>query len=80
MKNRFIGENTRLLYDVMQYTEEHKIPGLILLIDFEKAFDSVSWKFIDKSLHFFNFGPKIRELIQRRKIMRDAARDLFRVF
>ena len=40
--------NTRLLYDMMQSTEEH-IPGL-LLIDFEEAFDSVSWKFIDKVL------------------------------
>ena len=46
MKGRFIGENTRLVYDIMQYLEVHKMPGLLLLIYFEKAFDSVEWKFI----------------------------------
>ena len=30
------------------------------MIDFEKAFDSVSWKFIDKVLLFFNFGQNFR--------------------
>ena len=56
---RYIGENTRLIYDTMKYTEEKDIPGLIMLIDFEKAFDSVSWKFIQKTLEFFKFGPSI---------------------
>ena len=32
---------------------------LLLMIDFEKAFDSVSWKFIEKALNFFNFGSSI---------------------
>jgi len=61
---RYIGENTRLIYDIMQYTEENNIPGLLLLIDFEKAFDSVSWTFIEKTLEFFNFGPSIRKWIR----------------
>ena len=30
--------------------------GLLLLIDFEKAFDSLSWSFIQKALKFLNFG------------------------
>lgn len=37
-----------LVYDLMSYTEIHKIPGLLVLIDFEKAFDSISWSFIHK--------------------------------
>lgn len=56
-----LGENTRLVYDLMQYTENNDIPGLLSMIDFEKAFDSVSWKFIDKTLQFFNFGPSLRK-------------------
>ena len=61
LKNRFIGENTRIIYDVLQNTQERNIPGILLLIDFEKAFDSISWKFMYKTLKIFNFGP---ELIQ----------------
>ena len=32
---------------------------MILSIDFEKAFDMVSWKFIKKVLEYFNFGPTV---------------------
>ena len=56
ISGRYIGENTRLIYDLMHITEEYNIPGLIILIDFEKAFDSVSWSFIDSVLSYFNFG------------------------
>ena len=59
MKGRYIGENIRLLYDLIFYTKLHKKPGMLLLIDFEKAFDSVSHKFIFKALDFLNFGPSI---------------------
>ena len=48
----------------MPFTEERNIPGLLLMIDFKKAFDSVSWQFIDNTLiFFFNFGPSIRRWI-----------------
>lgn len=42
LQGRYIGENSRLLYDVIHYCNKNKVPGLLLLIDFEKAFDSVS--------------------------------------
>jgi hypothetical protein len=35
---RFIGKNTCLLYDIIQYAEGNNLPGLLLFIDFEKAF------------------------------------------
>ena len=34
-QGRFKGENIRLIYDIMHYTENQKIPGLLMLIDFE---------------------------------------------
>ena len=40
---------------MISITDNENIPGLLLVIDFEKAFDSVSWLFIEKSLNFFNF-------------------------
>ena len=64
IKNRYIGENIRQLYDILDITKEKNIPGLLLLVDFEKAFDSISWKFIDKILSFFNFGPAFRHIIK----------------
>ena len=54
-----MGDNIRLVYDILQYTEEKDVPGLLLLIDFEKAFDSISWVFLRSVLKFFNFGESI---------------------
>ena len=64
INGRCISENTRLLCDIIHYTEKRNIPGLLLLIDFEKAFDSVSWSFIKKTLSFFRFGPDIKKWIE----------------
>ena len=57
---RYIGENIRLLFDIMEYAEENDIPDLFLLIDFEKAFDSISWNI----LKFFNFGESIQKWVK----------------
>ena len=63
ISGRFRGENIRLIYDVLFETQNQNIPGLLLSIDFEKAFDTVSWKFINKILDYFNFGVSIRKWI-----------------
>ena len=47
----------------MQFVEENNIPELLLLIDFEKVFDSLSWSFMQKVLISFNFGPSIVQWI-----------------
>ena len=48
IKSRYIGGNTRFIYDLMYYIESHNIPELlhVILINYEKAFDSISWDFI----------------------------------
>ena len=56
LKGRFVGDSTRLIYDIMQASEIRNIPVLLMLIDFEKAFDSLSWKFLCKVLKFFGYS------------------------
>lgn len=57
---RFLGENVRLIYDVLFESKKQNLPGLLLSIDFEKAFDTVSWSFISDVLDYFNFGNSIK--------------------
>ena len=57
---RFLDENVRLIYDVLFETKKQNIPGLLLSVDFEKAFDTVSWSFIMEVLEYFNFGKSIK--------------------
>lgn len=64
ISGRYMGENLRLIYDLIEYTKENHIPGLLLLIDFEKAFDSVSWEFMFKVLDFYNFGLSFKNWIK----------------
>lgn len=59
LKDRFIGENIRLIDSIIQYATEKNIPGLLLFIDFEKAFDSLEWSFIHDTLSFYGFGASL---------------------
>ena len=65
LKGRYIytGKNIRLLYDTSLYAKQHQIPGLLLMVDFKKAFDSVTWSFIEKSLRKFKFEKDITRWI-----------------
>ena len=58
LSSRYIGENIRQVYDILNYTSKHNISGLLLFVDFEKAFDSIAWSFIFKVLRFLNFGEE----------------------
>ena len=56
---RYIGEAVRCTYGILQWAKEKRKVGLLLLIDFEKAYDLISFSFIQKTLQFFNFGDEI---------------------
>ena len=64
IKNRYIGENIRLISDIVDITESQNLPGLLLLLDFEKAYDTVEWEFLNEVIKKFNFGPSILKWIQ----------------
>jgi len=37
------------LNGILSYTDIEKIPGLLLFIDVEKAFDTIEWSFMEKN-------------------------------
>ena len=63
IKNRFIGENILLIDSVIRYTAAKNIPGLLLFLDLEKAFDTLEWTFIQKTLKYFGYGPQLLKWI-----------------
>ena len=48
----------------LSFTKTHNIPGLAVFLDFEKAFDSHEWNYLQKCLEVFNFGPQLRQWIK----------------
>ena len=63
LSGRDIAENTRLVY-IIHTTEKLNISGLLVSIDFQKAFDSISWEFIFKTLSYLGFGANFQRWIR----------------
>ena len=45
VKGRYIGESIRLISDFLESTTKYNIPGYVLTVDLEKAFDSIDHTF-----------------------------------
>ena len=56
LKGRYIGENIRTIFEVIEHLNDENKPDLVFFADFEKAFDSIDHNFIFKVLTYFNFG------------------------
>ena len=59
VKGRYIGENIRLIADVMEQTRKLNLSGILLSLDFQKAFDTLEWSCISRVLKLYNFGDSI---------------------
>lgn len=55
---RKILDGSFILNEVMQWRRIKKKQALIFKVDFEKAYDSVRWDFLDDVLYKFGFGNK----------------------
>ena len=64
MKGRNIAENIRILYDTIYCTKKAKQHGILLALDFEKAFHSLEWNLIFCILANFNFDKNFIKCIR----------------
>ena len=57
LKGRSIFDALQTIDDVVDYTKRNCLPGILVAIDFEKAFDTLEFNFLIRTLDKFNFGP-----------------------
>ena len=58
IKYRDISNNLTLINDILDFLKEKNKPGVILAIDFTKAFDSISRRFLLNAFKRFGFGTE----------------------
>lgn len=63
LKERYFGQNIWLSADIFESTKLQEITGILLLLDFKNAFDSIEWRFIQRTIYLFNFGSNIKRWI-----------------
>ena len=58
-KSRYTQEAVINTWEAIAYCKNKNIRGAILAMDMEKAFDSISLKFLNEVYKFFGLGPNI---------------------
>ena len=64
VNGRYIGTNIIRIQNLIAHCTNNGINGTLINVDFEKAFDSIEWKFIYKALTYFGFSEKFIKLIK----------------
>ena len=63
IQGRFIGENVRLVLDIIEHCTESKISAMLLACDMQKAYDSVDWAYLKEVVRRNGFGPNFQKWI-----------------
>ena len=64
VQGRYIGDNIRTIDDIMYITKTENKPGILIAIDFEKAFDTLSHSYIWTTLESFGFSKNFINLLR----------------
>lgn len=63
-KDRYIGENFRLINYAIEFTQTKKTFCVEILLEFEKAFDSIEWEYLSKVLEVYQFKDDSKEWLK----------------
>ena len=58
MPGRYILDGVVILHEILHELHKNKINGVILKLDFEKAYDKVKWSFLQQMLKMKGFPEK----------------------
>ena len=64
MQGRNILDEVVILHETVHEMHRKKLNGVILKIDFEKAYDKVKWSFLQQTLRMKGFSDEWRAMIQ----------------
>ena len=64
IKDRNIGDNIRLMFNVIYYANNEDLSGAVLSVDLYKAFDSLRWPFIFAMQRQYGFGKLLIKWIK----------------
>ena len=56
IKGRLVANMLREIDDIIEFGKSEKLDGMVLSVDYEKAFDTLSTNAILKALNYFNAG------------------------
>ena len=60
IKGRFILESVVAAHEIVYEVHKQKQEGVVLKLDYEKAYDRVSWSFLEEMLETRGFGGRWR--------------------
>ena len=63
VKGRSIVDHIRIIDDIINLSKQHNTPGMVVSLDYSKAFDSVEKSSILAALRKFNFGSYFIKLV-----------------
>ena len=61
---RSIFDNYNVTQLIQAYLDENDEDGLMIFLDIEKAFDSVSWDYMIRAMQACNVGPQFRKWVE----------------
>ena len=63
IKGRYIVDGAVMLHEIMHELQTKNLRGVIFKIDFKKAYDSISWDFVEEVMKRKGFEDKLRNWI-----------------